>query len=86
MIAMLVYILCAATSGLCAFLLLRHHQRSRTPLLLWSGIAFVCFALSNVLLFIDLVLTPNTDLSLYRNLVNLLGITLLLYGLIFKTD
>jgi hypothetical protein len=86
MIAMLVYILCAATSGVCAFLLLRHYKRSRAELLFWSGVCFVCFAISNVLLFVDLVLLPNVDLSLYRNLINFLGLALLLYGLILKAD
>jgi hypothetical protein len=86
MVAMLVYILCAATSGFCAFLLLRHYMRSRAQLLFWSGICFVCLALSNVLLFVDLVLLPSVDLSLYRNLVTLFGLGLLLYGLISKTD
>jgi len=86
MIAMLVYILCAVTSGVCAFLLLRHYKRSRAGLLFWSGICFVCFALSNVLLFVDLVILPNVDLSLYRNLINLFGVGLLLYGLICKTE
>jgi hypothetical protein len=86
MIAMLVYVLCAATSGGCAFLLLRHYTRSRAQLLFWSGICFVCFTLSNALLFVDLVLLPNVDLSLYRNLINLFGLGLLLYGLISKAD
>jgi hypothetical protein len=86
MLAILVYILCGATSGVCAFLLLRHYRRSRAPLLFWSGVCFVCFALSNVLLFVDLVLVPNIDLSLYRNLATLFGLGLLLYGLISKTD
>lgn len=86
MVPMLVYILCTATSGFCAFLLLRHYLRSRAKLLFWSGICFVCFTLSNVLLFVDLVLLPNVDLSLYRNLITFLGLALLLYGLISKTD
>ena len=86
MVAMLVYILCAVTSGGCAFLLLRHYRGSRVTLLFWSGICFLCLALSNVLLFVDLVLLPNVDLSYLRNSVTLLGLALLLYGIIFKAD
>jgi hypothetical protein len=55
-------------------------------MLLWSGICFICFALSNVLLFVDLVMVPDVDLSLYRNSITLIGLGLLLYGVIFKTD
>lgn len=86
MAAMFVYVLCAVTCGVCAFLLLRHYQRSRANLLFWSGICFICFALSNVLLFVDLVVFPNVDLSFYRNLITLLGLGLLLFGAIFKTN
>jgi hypothetical protein len=86
MVAMLVYVLCAITSGLCAFLLLRHYRRSHAKLLLGSGICFICFALSNVLLFLDLVVFPDVDLSLYRNSLTLLGLVVLMHGLIFKTD
>jgi hypothetical protein len=82
MVAILVYILCATTSAACSFLLLRHYKRSRSRLLLWSGISFICFALSNALLFVDLILLPNVDLSLWRNLATLAGLGILLYGLI----
>lgn len=85
MAAIVVYILCAVTSGVCAFLLFRHYKRSGAKLLLWSGIGFVCFALSNTGLFVDLILLPNIDLSLYRNLTTLVGLAILLYGLISET-
>jgi drug/metabolite transporter (DMT)-like permease len=85
MVAMVIYILCAATCCVCAFLLLRHYKRSRAKLLFWSGLCFVCFAISNILLFVDLALLPSVDLSLYRNLATLFGLVLLAYGLITET-
>ena len=39
-----VYFLCALTSGLCAILLIREYMRHHTRLLLWSSLAFSCFA------------------------------------------
>jgi hypothetical protein len=82
-----VYILCALTSVACAVLLLRGYSRSGLRLLLWSGLCFVALALSNVLLFVDLVLVgPETDLSLWRTSIALLGVATLLYGLIWDSQ
>jgi len=86
MIAITVYCLCALTSGICAVLLLRGYRLRRTRLLLWSGLAFSAFGVSNVLLFVDLVIFPEVDLSMVRNLTTLAGITLLLRGLIWETS
>lgn len=85
--AELVYLLCALTSALCAALLLRSYFQSRTPLLVWSSLAFVGLALNNVLLFVDLVLLPvTTDLSLVRNTVALAALSLLVFGLIWDAE
>ncbi len=77
-----VYILCALTSGLCAVLLLRHYQRSKVPLVLWTGICFVAFTVSNVLLFVDLELFRSHDLLILRLGASLFGAVVLLYELI----
>ena len=82
--AFAIYLLCAATSAICAFLLLRGYFRSRTPLLLWSGLCFVGLAMNNLLLVLD-VRTPNIDLSVVRTLPAVLGLALLLYGLIWES-
>jgi hypothetical protein len=37
------------------------------------------------LLFVDLILVPNTDLSILRNALTLAGLVLLLHGLISNT-
>jgi hypothetical protein len=81
-----VYILCMLTSLACAVLLLRGYARSRMRLLLWSGLCFVALAISNLVLFVDLVLVPGVDLSLWRSFIALVGVATLLYGLIWDTE
>ena len=85
MFAIVVYILCAATSGLCAVLLLRGYVKSRARLLFWSGLCFVGFALNNVLLIVDVHVVPAIDLSVWRTIPALIGISLLIYGLVWET-
>lgn len=86
MIGPLVYLLCALTCWTCAVLLLRAYARQRTRLLFWGGTAFCVFGVSNVMLFIDLVVVPETDLSFVRNGITLLGICLMLRGLIWENS
>ena len=80
--AFFVYILCAVTSMACSALLLRQFRRSRSEFLFHSGVAFLCFAVSNVILFFDLVILPEVDLKIWRNLISLAGVVLLLFALI----
>jgi hypothetical protein len=80
--AEIVYALCGATSLLCFVLLVRAYSRSRAKLLLWSGVAFFCFTLSNILLFVDMIVFPQIDLMLVRTGINLIGIAVLLMRLI----
>ena len=80
----LVYILCGVTSVGCAVLLLRQYRLTRGKLLFWSAGCFFCFAVTNVLLFVDLVLLPGIDLSLLRSLITLGGIVMLLAVLIWE--
>jgi hypothetical protein len=78
-----VYILCALTSLGCTALLIGRYRKSRVDLLFWSAIAFLLLSLTNILLFVDLVLLgPNTDLNVYRNASTLVGVLIMLYGLI----
>lgn len=81
---MLVYLLCAIAAGGCAVLLLRAYRSVGARLLLWSGVCFACFTINNVLVAIDLVVLPDTDLFMVRNLSALAGIVALLYGLIWE--
>jgi len=81
-----VYLLCAATSSLCAVLLLRAYARTRTRLLLWSGLCFTGLALNNTLLVVDLIVVPDTDLSTWRLVPAVIGVALLLYGLVWESE
>ncbi|MEO8217608.1 MAG: DUF5985 family protein [Acidobacteriota bacterium] len=81
----IIYALCALTSVTCAVLLLRGYFRNKVRLLLWSGLCFVGLGLNNVLLFIDVRVVPDVDLSVWRTLPALIGIAVLLYGLIWET-
>jgi hypothetical protein len=79
-----VYVLCALTSLACAVLLLRGFQARGVRLLLWSGLAFIGFALGNGMLVVDRVVTgPEVDLSILRSLPVLAGLAVLLYGLVW---
>lgn len=80
--AQTVYILCGITSLACAVLLFRQYRRTGGGLLFWSTLCFVCFAATNILLFIDLVMLPQIDLSPLRSGLTLAGMLMLLYGLI----
>ena len=82
----LVYILCAATSTLCAILLIRGYRQSRARLLLWSAACFVGLALNNVLLIIDLRIGAAVDLSTWRMIPAVLGAGALLYALVWETQ
>ena len=78
-----VYILSALTSLVCAVLLLRGYAGSKVRLLLWGGVCFLCLAGHNAFLFVDYILLPDVELTVPRELTALLGISLLLYGLIW---
>jgi hypothetical protein len=81
-----VYLLGAFTSLLCAFLLLKGYVRGRKRLLLWSGLCFAGLAISNALVFLDLVILPQTDLFLFRLAATAISMLLLLYGLIWDSQ
>jgi hypothetical protein len=80
--AQAVYALCALTSAACAILLWRGYHRSRVRLLFWSAWCFAGLGLNNLLLFIDLILVPDVDLSIWRKLPAVLGVSVLIYGLV----
>jgi hypothetical protein len=82
--ASVVYALCALTSLICAGLLLRTYRSRPAPLLLWSGFAFIALTVNNVLLFVDLVIVPDTDLSLARSATAAAGVMIMLGGLIWE--
>lgn len=81
----LVYLLCAATSLACVLLLWRGYRRSRARLLLWSSLCFVGLFVNNVMLIVDMRLVPQIDLAMWRALPALIGVSLLLYGLVWES-
>ena len=80
-----VYLLCAITSVVCAAMLFRGYRENRTRLLFWSSLCFAGLAVNNVLLFVDLVLVPEIDLSVLRNSIALASMMVLLYGIIWES-
>lgn len=79
--AFFVYGLCALTSLVCFGLLFRQHRRAPSRLALRSSIAFLCFAIANMILFTDRIVLPQVDLRIWRNLANLIGAIILLFAL-----
>ncbi len=78
------YVMCALVSLLCSILLVRAYARSRLRLLLWSGICFLGLAVSNLLVFVDLIIFPETDLYILRLSTAAMAMLILLYGLIWE--
>jgi hypothetical protein len=82
----LVYLLCLATSLVCAGLLARAYRRSRGRLLLWCAISFALFALNNLLLVADLVIFPTHDLWALRQISAAAAVSVLLCGFIWERE
>jgi hypothetical protein len=81
--AEVVYAMCAMTSALCAVLLARSYRSSGVPLVGWSAVCFAALTGNNVVLFVDLVVIPDVDLMPIRSLVALVGLTALLFRLVW---
>jgi len=81
-----VYILGALVSLICAVLLLRGYTRGRKQLLLWGGLCFLGLAVSNTLVFLDLVVFTNVDLYFLRLATTAVAMALMLYGLIWESN
>jgi hypothetical protein len=82
--ATIVYVLCAVTSLACAILLWRSWFRTRVRLLLWTFFCFAGFALSNLLLVVDLRIVPQLNLLVVRQAPALVGVLVLLVGMIWE--
>ena len=81
-----VYLLCFVTSVACLILLVRGYRRSGTRLLLWTAVCFVFLAINSGLVFLDIVVFPEIDLRLARDLSSLTAVSTLLFGFIWDTD
>jgi hypothetical protein len=80
-----VYSLCALTSIVCAVLLIQGFLRTRSRLLLWSSLCFVGLVVNNLLLVVDRIFVPDTDLYMIRSFSALVALTLLVYGLVWES-
>jgi len=84
MMGVLVYLLCTVTALGCAILLWKAYARSTMRLLFWSAICFGCLALNNLLVAVDLLVFPEVDLFLLRNIAALVGVCVLLFALVWE--
>ena len=85
--APMVYLLCFATSGVCALMLGRSYRQSHASLLLWSAICFVLLAANNLVLVVDLVLLPDDiDLRILRLLLSLAAVGTLIFGFVWTVE
>ena len=84
--AVIVYILCAILSFICAGLLFRSYKKTPSHLLFWSALCFSLLALNNTILFVDLVIFPQWDFNgaLLRNILGASAGSVLLFGLIWE--
>jgi hypothetical protein len=82
----LIYLLCALTALLCAWLLLKAYRGSGYKLLLWGGLCFAGLTLNNILLIVDKFVVPFADLSTWRLLLALVSVSVFLYGLIWDSE
>jgi hypothetical protein len=86
-IAGAVYILGTLIALACAVLLLRGYVRGKHKLLLWSSLCFFGLAISNFLVFLDLIVFPTqVDLYPLRLGTAAAAMLLLLYGLIWEGE
>jgi hypothetical protein len=85
-LALLIYVLCAATAALCTALLLRGYRRTGTGLLFWSGLCFGFLTLNSVAVIFDIMVFPGTNLQLLRHASSLAAVGTLLFGLIWDEE
>lgn len=84
--AVTIYLLCTVTSLACAWLLLGSYRRTGHRLLFRSGLCFVGLTLNNILLTLDKLVFPETDLLTWRLATGLASLMLLLFGLIYEKE
>ena len=81
-----IYLLGTLITFLCAFMLLRGYLRGRMRLLLWSAICFAGLTIANALVYVDLVIVPQTDLYVWRLGTAALAMVVLVFGLVWESD
>lgn len=86
-LASVIYALCAFTSMLSSWLLLRSYRRNGSRLLFWSGLCFAGLSVNNLLLILDRIVFPTVvNLTTWRLLAALVALLPLLYGLVWEDE
>lgn len=83
--AVVVYLLCGATSMICTILLARTFRHTKNRLVFWSALCFACLTLNNILLVADFMIFPEMDLSAVRIAPLVVGSFVMMYGLVWDT-
>lgn len=86
LIKIALYSLAILTSLGCTVLLARGYRERKYSLLLWSAVCFGFLTLNNVLLFLDMLVVPTTDLRLVRLFTALAGVLSMLYAFIWESE
>jgi hypothetical protein len=81
-----IYILGALVVGLCAVMLFRAYAKSKQRLLFWSGLCFLGLTMSNLLVFVDLVMIPDVNLYPLRLWTAAIATMLLVFGLVWESE
>jgi hypothetical protein len=81
-----IYLLCFATSTVCASLLVRSYRASRIRLLLWVAICFVLLAINNLFVVFDVLFLPAIDLVPFRQMASFSAVAVLLFGFVWDAD
>jgi len=81
-----VYLLGVLVTLSCGVLLTRAYRNVGKRLLLWSAVCFYGLALSNLIVFLDLVVFRDVDLYRWRLVSAAIAMLILLYGLIWEGD
>lgn len=80
-----VYLLCSVSCLVCVVLLWRTYRSSSSRFVFWSLLCFAGLTVSNALLFVDLVLVPQIDLLVYRQLVTFMSVAAMMWGFMWDT-
>ena len=83
---LILYLLCIVTSLSCTVFLFRGYFRRKVRLLFWSALCFVGLTVNNVVVFLDVIVFPQTDLRVIRLAASLIGMLFLLYAFIWESE
>ncbi|MCZ4497094.1 MAG: hypothetical protein JWM25_1679 [Thermoleophilia bacterium] len=81
----LTYVLNTIVCIVCTVLLWIGWRRGGSQLLMWSAACFLLLSINNALIFVDVLVVPEVDLSILRAATALVGFSVLLFGLIWES-